>query len=165
MTPGVPLSYRALDDAIGTKRGYVARVLGIKPSTLKDWLLPQPSFDHPRDNGRPNPIDKLLGLTGYKAIAGRVGLPSAEHPEIIRQFLADAWDADLVARHAPAERGQLPIADATLVAAAMEKLGTETRRRKPKMTEADLLDLRDSLTDGIHALVAREIERRKERTT
>ena len=148
----LPGSALAMDDAIGRYRAALAELLGCSPDTIDLWCTPPPGFtpDSAHNRGRRNPIDELY------TIARRC--PDGLHA--IR-WLAEQLGFDLVAKHAPAETGQLPIADATLVVAAVEKLALELRRRKPRLTPDGLLDLRDSLTEGIHALVNREIERRK----
>lgn len=150
-------SANAIDQAIGYCREPLADELGCAADTIDLWCTPPPDYASPnaaRSRGRRNPLDELV------TIARRC--PDGMHAV---RWLAEQLGYDLIARHAPAERGQLPIADATLVVAAVEELGAETRRREKKLTEADLLDLRDSLTDGIHALVAREIERRNAKGT
>ena len=147
-TPG---SAFALDEAIGPYRPALADLLGASPDTLELWCSDPPDFtpNGRRNRGRRNPLDELVAIARH--------CPDGLHA--IR-WLTEQLGFDLVAKHAPPEAGQLALTDATLVVAAVEKLAKELRRRRPKMTDDALRDLGSSIGDGIHALVAREIEHR-----
>lgn len=152
MPKHVERSWFVLNEAIGPYRQALADELGCSIDSIERMCTPPPGFtpETASNRGTRNWLDDLVtlarrcpdGLDAIRWLNRQVGLR-------------------VVPEHAPAEPGQLPIADATLVVAAAEKLAVELRRRKPKLTEADLLDLRDSLTDSLHALVARALERRR----
>jgi len=141
----------ALDQAIGPYRAALANLLGCSVDTLDLWTTPPPGFtpQAARNRGRRNPLDELHAIARHCP----QGLDAL-------RFLATALGHDLVARHAPPEPGQLPFADITLVVAAVEKLATELRRRKPKLTDDALRHLGTSIAHSIHALIERQIARR-----
>lgn len=151
MDPFVSGSETALDDAIGSRqRSRLAFLLHHSRDTIDTWCRLSLAED-PRGRDRVNPAEEVLAIIRH----------GADGPSLLR-WIADQAGYDLTAQHAPPDREQLPLASATLVEEAVGNLCAELRRRKPRKTCDELRDLRDSITDGLHAAVEREIERRED---
>jgi len=133
-----------LSDAIGRYRAACAHAMGKTRETIDSYCRPQPA-PTPQDcdnTGRPNPLDRLNEIRA-----------NAEFPRIIEEAVLDAWG------YLPIRRGRHLVASAAILVAEAEQLGIEERRRKPKLTAAQIRRTRDDLiaaaTEVADALIKR----------
>jgi hypothetical protein len=137
-------NWLALSDGIGQYRASVARHLGVERGTVDAQCRPQPDST-PQDaeaTGRENLLDKL-----------DIVLAKAQHPEIIKHHLLDAWG------YLPIRKGRSLVASAAILVAEAERLATDDERRKGKLTASQVRDARDSLIDQAAAVADRILAR------
>lgn len=130
--------------AIGDRIRLVARATGRNETYVSHWLNPQPSKEHPRDDGEANPVDILCGV-----------LDNIEDAEpflafVCRRYGFKAVPESHVQKHLAYSPGDL--------AELAERLAKELRRHKPS-AEA-LRSLRDELADAAAHLVTEKEEKR-----
>ena len=135
-----------LSDAIGRYRAACAHAMGKTRETIDSYCRPQPA-PTPQDcdnTGRANPLDRPNEIRG-----------NAEFPRILEEAVLDAWG------YLPVRRGRHLVASAAILADEAEQLCREDHRRKPKLTPAQITDLRDNIIEAAHRLAEQLLTRRE----
>ena len=151
MAAHVPGSALALDDAVGPYRDALADLLGASRDTIDLWCLPPADFTAQgrQNRGRRNPLDELIAIARHcpKGIEAL-------------KWLADQLGHRLVPKATTPHDGQLLVEPAGL-AAAVDTLLAELSRRKPRMADAQVAHLAETIADDLAALVADRLEARR----
>ena len=131
-------SWAVLDNAIGSRRKLVARMIGRPLSSLEKYLLPPPSLEYPNGNGQTNPVDIFCTILDY-----------CENPKLLLEWVANRHGFALVPKGAV--QGEL-WADPARARELLADLERELKRRRRRPER--LRSLRDELIDLLYRLAA-----------